>query len=348
MFNWKLEIAVLLSLCILCRPSFAQPNNGFGVKVGDYGANRRTRTNRGYGAVSGVFTEPSLMASDALLLGTWPRSTSATKYDATKPTPYVGGGAFIGPVQVDFGLGYDPFSNHGASPGWSILTYVNSPKLQAFHGENHYMPDGSPWRVQRGHLGDCYISYTAEINGTITLRVIPQSTTNLVIHDNINNVFPTAANGRISQATADSMFVKRVTGMTQPKPNPHSKWTVGTATLDNTFFSPCLWREGTVGKWSHDSSGNLVLVFPDPATGPTWPESSIDFSRSGIDAAGKNGYNDWIIDFYNGSDTLDKRDQQGKIPHDPNRYTREPVNIALFREAKAPKGRKVQGAKTGF
>lgn len=354
-----LKTTVLFGLCLLSSGAQGADKkppevNGFGP--GDNGANRRVRTIGGYGGVAGVYSEPSAMASDDVLLAAWhhenydPKHPDNHPYDASKPQPYMGGGRINAPVQIDYGLTYEAFSSGPVPPGWDLQLYINSPLRKKYYGAPDFPlqgPDGSPWRIRRGALGDCITSFVVNPDGSITLEVSPLNNSDYSHSVTVPNVFPVESNGKISQATVNDMFVKRVTAMTQPTAIKDSPWTLGTATLDDSFFIASRWSQGVVGHWVSNANGSLTLKWPPlPSLGLTWDESTVDLSAkgSGIDIPLKDGRGNWIIDF----EGPDKRDSKGNTPHDPTRYTDETIDISLFRPGHAGKGTAVKSAQYGF
>ena len=326
------SVAGIASFTVLSPVASAQGPGG-GFNGADYGANRRVRTGSGYGGVLGTFSEPTSMASDAVM---------ATR--RAIPNPYVGGGLSGGSVEVDAGLKYYPYPyGTGATgfpmrPGWFGFIFVNNGSNYVASENALLMSNGHRWRASRGSLGDINIAQWFEEDGSVRIDITADSNSPLPL--NLPRVFPVNSSGTLDIATKNNMFVKRVTAMTQPAPGSMpgdaGRVRVDTATLDNSFFKGIRWSGGTLAQWQ---GGKLVWFYP----GPSWPAASTDLSQSGIDVAQKDGMVNWIIDF----GAPYKRTADGSTPVNAARYRDETVDISLLAPAK-PKGRKLQRAKMRF
>jgi hypothetical protein len=249
---------------------------------------------------------------------------------------------------IDFGLAYqvNPHefdTNLPANPrvrsGWSILMLFDG-QVPGSVGQ-FGVPVDDPfdptraWRIPRGSLGDCHLSFEMMQNGDVSFVVDPPLQTpegaeepvSYKWEHTIAGVIPRAG-ANMTWAERNRLFVKRVTGMTQPAPRRDDPWAIGSVTFDNSFFSDCRWRNGEVRAW--DTTQN-AWAWREWEEADTYLGTGLA-RASGMDYHGRDGQNNWAIDFGG----ADARNAAGATRHNPDRYSEETVRVSLLRGQRPP------------
>ncbi len=248
---------LLFLFCILTASTrFALAEGGGQRSNGDFGLNRRVRTEPNFTRVAGdIFVDFRL------------RTVRGTIATVSTPSFYLGGrgtNAAGGTVEVDAGLDYDNGVTTGTfQPGWVPFIARSFPGLNQKRVNPRSWKNGK-WEVTRRLQGnDLRLDYAVDSQGRIRLTVNDGTPGGVItfywLDNDINNdgiidvtpaapppagvnVWPYASVGEnvIDPATLNQYRVKRVLAVTQPA-NPANP----EGTLDGTTLK-CLFSNGTL------------------------------------------------------------------------------------------------------